>query len=198
MIFLACGNIPYVWFSRTVSNSAQSIILGRALMDQVEIPKVFFPAVVVFQDLFKSILVFFVLLLYVSIIGFEPTLAWLSIPLLLFVQLTLISAVALFTAMVVPFLPDLRFIVATGLQMLMFASGIFYSYEDVILPEHRELFLLNPLANLIRMYREVLMEGQWPDWADLGWIFLASAIAIFVLMQAMKKLDSTYPRLVQQ
>ena len=198
LVFLCCGNIPFVWFSRSVSNSAQSIVLGRSLMNQVQIPKVFFPAVVVMQDLFKALLVFAVLLLFVYFIGFTPTIAWLSLPLLILAQLVLICAVALFVSMIIPFLPDLRFIVATVLQLLMFASGIFYSYEDVILPEHRSLFLLNPVANLIRMYREVLMAGQWPDWLDLGLIILVSLLAIAVLLVVMKKLDSTYPRLVLQ
>ena len=58
LIFLLCGQIPFLWLARTISNSASSIEQGRGLMQQLEIPKIFFPLVVIAQDFVKSIIVF--------------------------------------------------------------------------------------------------------------------------------------------
>ncbi len=79
--------------------------------------------------------------------------------------------------------------------MLMMGSGIFYSYE-VILPEHRSLFFMNPMANLIHNYRRVLMYQQWPDWQALALIGLASLVLIVVLTRLLRGGNATYARLI--
>src|SRR5690606_38957070 len=43
LVFLLCGQIPFLWFSRTITNGSASIEQGRGLMQQIEIPKIFFP-----------------------------------------------------------------------------------------------------------------------------------------------------------
>lgn len=194
--FLCCGHIPFQWFSKTVSNSCGAISDGKGLMNQISIPKVFFPAVVIFQDLFKSIIVFVLLMGLVLVMGFEPQLSWLSIPVLMICQLIFISSIALYVAMVVPFIPDMRFIVSTCIMMMMFGSGIFYNYKDVILEKHRDAFLLNPMANLIRSYREVLLEGLWPDWGSLFSMTLVCLCLFLVALLILRKIDSIFPRLV--
>ncbi|NQU35025.1 MAG: phosphate ABC transporter permease, partial [Bacteroidetes bacterium] len=99
---------------------------------------------------------------------------------------------------ITPFLPDFKFIISTGMMMLMFGSGIFYSYKDVILAKHQELFLMNPLANLIKNYREVLLEYQTPDWHDLAIINACSILLIIVMRIWFKYQDSNYARVVVQ
>ena len=96
-------------------------------------------------------------------------------------------------AAVVPFLPDLRFVVKTGLMLMMFGSGIFYHYE-LILPEHRGFFFLNPMANLIRNYREVLLHQNWPDWQALGVIALLSILFLGLMVWVFHRFSSTYVR----
>lgn len=196
VVFLCCGKIPFLWFSRTVNNSCGAIIGGKGLMNQVSIPKSFFPTVVIFQDLFKSAIVFSLLAVFVALNGFELTLAWLAIPVLMLCQLLFISALAFVVAMIVPFIPDLRFIVGTGILMMMFGSGIFYDYKKVILPEHRDLFLMNPMANLIRSYRDVMLDGVWPDWSSLAIMSTCCALLLVVALLILKRLDPVYPRLV--
>lgn len=196
IVFLCCGNIPFTWFSRTINNAGSAIIGGKGLMNQIHITKAFFPVVVIFQDLFKTIIVFMILLMFVWFNGFEPSEAWLAIPVIMLAQLLLISSIAIFVSMIVPFIPDMRFIISTGLMMLMFGSGLFYDYKQVILPEHQDIFLMNPIANLISMYRQVLMEGLMPNWLSLLYIFSISSVSLLLALLLLKKLDSTYTRLV--
>ena len=39
--------------------------------------------------------------------------------------------------------------------MMMFGLAIFYSNKHVLLPEHREIFLMNPMADLWRLSEHV-------------------------------------------
>lgn len=198
VVFLVCGKIPFLWFSRSITNSANSVLDASGLMGQIAIPKILFPIIVVLQDLIKSCVVMCLMMLFVWFMGLEPNMSWLATLPVMFVQLLFILACALICAAFVPFLPDLKFIINTGVMVMMFASGVFYSFEDVLLAEHQALFLLNPLANLIRMYRQILIEGAWPDWAALGWIVLISSAIVVLMVLWFRKFDGHYPRLVTQ
>lgn len=198
VIFLICGNIPFLWFSRTVGNTSSAIIAGRGLMNQIAIPKIFFPMVIICQDSVKTSVIFLLMISLVALYGFEIKITWLALFPLMIAQFCFVAAIALVGAALVPFVPDLRFVIQTGIMLTMFASGIFYSYEDVILPEHQQLFLLNPMANLIKMYREVLMLGIWPSWGAIFTITLGSMAVISLMVVVYKKVGAKYPRLVLQ
>ena len=195
VVFLLTGLIPWLWFNKSVSNATGSIRSGRAILMQTRVPISLFPAEVVVQDFVKQLLVFSLLIVFLLAYGMGPSIHWLAIVPLVLAQLAFVLAVSFFVAMLVPFLPDLRYLVQTGLLLMMFGSGIFYSY-DLILPEHRGIFFLNPMASLIKDYREVFMHQHWPDWIALGNIFLFSIILLGLCVSFLRKHRTTYSRLV--
>jgi lipopolysaccharide transport system permease protein len=198
VVFLMCGQIPFLWFARTVSNSCSAIEQGAGLMTQLQINKLFFPLVTILQDFIKSICVLALLVTFVLLYLQKPSIHWVALPAIVLTQLLFVASVSLFCAMLIPFLPDIRFLVSTGIQLMMFGSGIFYSYQEVILPEHQSIFLANPLANLITQYRNVLMLNQYPDWTALLIIAVVSGTVFFSLVWLLRRIDSVYPRLVIQ
>jgi lipopolysaccharide transport system permease protein len=198
VVFLVCGKIPFLWFSKSVTNASRSIIAGRGLINQVSIPKTFFPMLVVFQDAFKQVIVFIFMFVFIIAYGIDFSWVWLSVGFVILTQFLLISAAALFVAAITPFLPDFRYLISTTMMALMLGSGIFYSYKEVLLPEHQQLFLMNPIANLIKNYRQVLMDGMLPDWSALGAICAASITLIVIMTVYYKKTDTVYARLIAQ
>jgi lipopolysaccharide transport system permease protein len=98
----------------------------------------------------------------------------------------------------VPLVPDFRFLITTMLTVLMWGSGVFYSYKDVLLKQHQELFLMNPMANLIKNYRQVLLDGQLPDWGALLVICAVSIALIAIMGLVFRRLETTYARLAMQ
>lgn len=198
LVFLLLGKIPYLWFAKSVNNSARSIPEGRGLIHQMAIPKPFFPLLVVAQDLVKQIVVLVTLLVILSANGFLPDVHWLALPLVVLVQLSLVVAVALLVSAIVPVVPDFQYIVHTGMIMLMFASGIFYDYRFALDPALQQYFLLNPLAVLIEAYRDVLMRSAWPEPAGLVAIALGSTVTCWLMMRLFRRFDSRYARMVVQ
>lgn len=193
--FLLTGLIPWLWFNKTVSNSMLSIVYGKNLMMQVHLPKIILPTVGILQDAIKQVVVMALLLLFLSLSGIEQSWCWIALPLLMVTQILFISACAYLVAAVVPFLPDLKFLVSAALQMLFFASGIFY--DDKMIPEqYHSLFYLNPIANLLRNYRNMLLHNQWPDWQWMLIVAAGSLCIIFIMWLMIRKLDHIYPRVV--
>jgi len=198
IVFLVCGKIPFLWFSKSVTNASNSIIAGRGLINQVAISKPFFPLLVVFQDAFKQAVVFIIMFLFIAGYGMEVSWAWFSITAVILTQFLFISAAALLVAAITPLLPDFRYLISTAMMALMLGSGVFYSYKEVLLAEHQKMFLLNPVANLIKNYRQILMDGAYPDWSALGAISLISGLLILMLFLYFRKTDTLYARLIVQ
>ena len=196
--FLLCGKVPYLWFSKSINNSAQSIKAGRGLINQVPINKAFFPLLVIGQDLVKQTIVFALMLGFLVVYGITPGLQWFSVLFVLVTQLAIIVPCALIAAGVTAFIPDFRYLIQTAMLLLLFGSGIFYSYKDVILPRHQELFLLNPLARLIKNYRQVLLDLQTPDWYELSVLLVGSLIVTFIVLRLYQKADFAFARMATE
>ena len=115
--FLLSGLVVWNWYRQTIGHAGNTILNGKGLMNQVHVPKIVFPLVTLLTDLTKFAFVFILLLIFLWISGYWPTPAYLALPLLLLVQLLLISALAVLLAGLVPYLPDLRFLVDNLLQL---------------------------------------------------------------------------------
>lgn len=165
-IFLIVGVTFWTWFNKSVMNCADAIYEKKHVLEHCRVDPLIFPMTSIFKDLAKESLVVVLLLLLLCVLGMAPSLLWIYVPLIALVQLIITAAVGVFVAGVIPFMPDLRILISTGLQFLMFASGVFYSKANI--PSELGFLLdINPLAVLISMYRDVLMYGRVPVVSEL-------------------------------
>lgn len=179
--FLIIGVTFWTWFNKSVSNCLDSIYEKKHVLEHCRIDPIIFPLTSIFKDLAKEGVVVMLLVVMLFIAGFKPTVDWLYLPILFAIQLVFTAGVGVFVAGVIPFMPDLRIIVSSALQFLMFASGVFYGKENI--PADFAFMLdVNPLALLISMYRGVMMYGTAPAVADI--LFL-SALSIFLFFFAV-------------
>jgi len=153
--------------------------------------------VVVGRDAFKQLFVSSLLLIFLVFYPTPVTICWAALPVLMFIQLVLVAAVAMLSSALVPFLPDLHFIIQTAVHLMFFASGIFYDIESVVNSEHRPYVYLNPMAGLIKNYRDILIYGKWPDWQYLGFVALFAVIFFYLSIKIITKFDHIYPKISQ-
>jgi len=193
--FLLCGLVVWKWFASTVAYSANSIVENIGLIRQVYLPKTIFPVIVIFISSFRFLIVLILLLLFLILTEDFVSIAWLSLPVLLFVQLLLISFVAIMLAAIIPFIPDLKLIIDNLLMMLFFLSGIFFDIREM--SEQIQFYLyLNPMAIMIENYRIVLLEGNWPDWSLLGIVALFSVVGLSISVTIIQRYDRIYPKVI--
>ena len=194
-VFLLTGLIPWMWFNKGVMGSSSSIIGGQTLMIQVGLPAIFFPLVSLLQTAIKEIPVFVMLFAFLWLQGFTPDISWWALLPVVLVQLIVMTAFACGVAAVIPFARDLSYLVPTGLMFLMLCSGIFYDYQ-IIPGKWQELFLLNPMAFLLKCYRDIFIDGVVPDLNTLSLWGLGGAITCLLLMLIYQRLRYVYPRIV--
>lgn len=193
--FLLCGLVFWKWFASTVTHSANSIVSNVGLIRQVYLPKVIFPVIVIFTNSFKFSIILIIFLLFLILAEGSVSITWLSLPVLLFVQLLLISSIGIMLAAIIPFVPDLNLIIDNILMMLFFLSGIFFDISTM--PEQTQFYLhMNPMAIMIENYRIVLLGGNWPDWSLLGIVTLFSSMGILVSVTIIHRFDRVYPKAI--
>ena len=190
--FLIVGVTTWLWFSSGVGNATQTLSGARNLILQLKVPKVMFPLISVIAVSYKQAFVFLILLLAMgAIIGVSP--AWAALPILIAVQLLLIVAGACAVAFLCVWLPDMRFVVTSALQLMMFCSGVFFEIESF--PERvQEWFRLNPMAVMLEQYRLILLDGTLPDLIWCAWMAIACGISILLLNFAYKRWDQELTR----
>jgi len=195
--FLLIGVVVWNWYRQTIGHAGNAIVNGKGLINQVWVPKIVFPIVTVLMDTTKFVVVFTLLVTFLLASGAPVGKAYLALPIIMLVQFLMIASLAVTFAAIVPYIPDLRFVVDNLLNLQFFLSGIFFAVHDVP-SAFQGWFLMNPTAALIVSYRRVLLDGSWPLWLHLGWIIAGSVLLLSISSAWLRIRDQDYPRLLSQ
>ena len=192
-----CGLVPWRWFSEAVARGVSSISMNANLMSQVYINKLVFPAVTVTVATMKHLLMLAMLLGFVLIMGNSITSVWLALPLVFLVQLLFLTGISSVAGAIEPFYPDLRLITEHILTGLFFVSGVFF--EPVGLgPFWRRIFDTNPVTVMIRCYRSILMDNQWPPIESFTYLITLAVVMNLAAIILVLRFDRIYPKVVVQ
>lgn len=168
-IYVFAGLLPWLFFSNSVSSSANSLVGNSNLITKVYFPRLFIPLASIgvgLIDLFVSLMILAVLMAYY---GVTPSATMLLTPIVLLGIILSSAGVGMLLSALTVTYRDFRYVVPFMLQAWMFASPIVYPIS-VISERWRWLFELNPLSGLISAFRSC---------------FLASPIVLPQLVQAM-------------
>ena len=177
-LFLFAGMLPWLLFSETVQRSASS------LLDQANlITKTVFPAEIVPVSIFLSSLVSHLIALALAVAAVGIWLNQISAGLILLpVYMLLLGLFAVGFGWI---LASLQVYLRDTAQMLTVILTFWFWLTPIFITEQqfptRLRFLLagNPLAYLVRAYRELLLSGRWPGLDEVG-IMAVFAVATFM------------------
>jgi lipopolysaccharide transport system permease protein len=193
--FLLVGLVFWQWWGNCLNNGANSIVQAKGLIKQVYLPKELFPLISIFTDTFKFLIVLCLLMVFLWVYGKPPTAMYVYLPFLLLCQFLLILGGAFIVAGLVPFVPDLRFAVNHTLRMMFFMSGIFYP-ASAIPEQYLHWYYMNPMANLIEAFRDVLLYDREPGIERLLMIAITSFFVFLAGWALIRRYDRTYPKVI--
>ena len=194
--FLLVGLVVWRWWTAIIHEGANSLVRNQHLIRQVYLPKFIFPFVAVLTQSFKFAIVFTILLAFLWMYGYLPGVSYAALPLVFLSQLLLVSGVTLVLSSLYPYMPDLRLLVETALQLLFFVSGVFFGGGDIP-AEYRLYFFLNPLARLLESYREILLFNSTPDFGALALIGLLGLLLMVLGLLFLIRNDRKYPKVIR-
>jgi lipopolysaccharide transport system permease protein len=170
MVMLLLGTLTWQWFESAVTLGSQGIKTKLHIMMHFPLPKYIFPLVGVFTSTWKFLCVFVVLLVFCALAGYPPNACYLYLPLVLGAQLVLIIGFALPLAIGVAYFNDLLIVTNSLFRLMMILSGAVF--EASVVPRTARLyFYANPMAGLIKSYRDIVLRGSPPHPALLAYAF---------------------------
>lgn len=171
-LFLLCGLLPWNYFSNSVTGSLYSVVGNGNLVKKVYFPRAVLPIATVLSQLVNFLLAFIVL--FAALLVFQANFSpWLwTLPLVLLIQTVFTLGIALVLSTLNVFYRDTAMIMDVVMLAWFFLTPVFYSTN--ILPQsvtllgvtvnpQRLLFILNPMASLVNIYRDLLYWGYRTD-----------------------------------
>ena len=197
-LFAYSALVPWSLFQAATNYSINAIIANAPIVRKIYCPREVFPIAAVLSsaaDFAISMVILFVLSFS---LGYFPTWSWLALVPLLLVLFMLMLALALFFSATVAYFRDVRYVVPSVLQALLFLTPIAYSLETLaqrvaLFREHPLLLqvyqYVNPLAPILDGFRRALAYGEWPDWGPLGVAAGASLVGLVASYRWYKRRD---------
>jgi lipopolysaccharide transport system permease protein len=187
-LFLCVGLIPWLFFATAVMAATDSVSGSANFVTTVYFPREILPVSAVLMrvlDLAAGLAVVFGLLLYYGY-GLGWTAGWL--PLLCLGHFVLGLGLGLPLAALNLFFHDVRFLVATALNVWFFVTPVMYPPE-IVPDRYRFLQTLNPNAWLIDAYRAALLDGKSPSAEILLWTAGTSLVVLAAGYWTFKRLE---------
>lgn len=181
-LVLFCGLLVLNLFGECLSRSPGLVLGQPSYVKRVVFPLEILPVVAVGNALFNGGVGLIVLVLANLTLNGELPWTLVFTPLVLLPIVLLTLGVSWTLASLGVFLRDLPYVVALLLQILTFATPIFYPVEA--LPDWaRPIILANPLTPAVDDLRRVALWGQMPDWPRLA-VSLLGGVTVLVLGHA--------------
>lgn len=186
-VFLFCGLLPWLWFSSSILEGSNAIIAGSSLVKKVLFPPEVLPIVVVLSNLAHFLLGLPIVFLF--LIGSGVGISWwaLALPVLIVLQLLFTVGLALALSSLSVHLRDITQILANVMTLWFFLCPIIYSLDvvrGVLQAKGLEplmwSFRLNPMAQLVTAYHDLLFYGRAPGLAGLAGVLAAGLIMLWL------------------
>lgn len=185
------GSVIWLFFANSVTIASGSLVGNAALLTKVYFPRLLAPLAPILAALLDLVIAFFVLLgVMAAYYGTYPGhRLWTAVPFVLLAMGTAFGVGAWLSALNVKY-RDVRFVVPFLLQLWMFVSAVFYSFQSLGLDEPlATIFWLNPMAGAVEGFRWALLGGIRPTGGDIaistlaGLVLLASGVLYFRRME---------------
>lgn len=197
LLFLLCGLLAWKAFAGSINQSITILTSQASIIRSIGFPKAVLPLSLVLSNsvffAFGLLVATVVALVYAPEYGTWPGWSYLLLPLVIGLQLMFTAGLALVMAVLGVLFRDTGNIMRHLLRMWYFMSPGLYSLDRV--PERLQpLFRLNPFAELMTAYRDIIMHGRVPAAYDLVY---AGAVGLAMLLVGYWTFIRLEGRLVQ-
>lgn len=190
-VFLVVALIPWTFFSTTLIQSTNAIVINGGILKKVYFPREILPISIVTSNLLNFLISFLIILgaLLISGVGISPYI--LLFPVILIIQYILSIGFAFILSSITVYIRDLEYFINILMMLWFYLNPIVYSI-DLIPSKLMPIFQLNPMLYVINAYRDVLYYQQLPNMKMLGFLFVFSTIFCFAGYHIFKKLEKRF------
>jgi lipopolysaccharide transport system permease protein len=189
-VFVFSALLPWIFFSSTISNAVNGLVLHPNLLTKMYFPREIIPL----SYLFAALVDFGIasLLLGLLLKYYRVPLDWhllYAIPIVVILA-GFAAAIALFFSALQVRFRDVGLAMPFLLQIWMFTVPVVYSLQSVP-ASFRRWYLLDPVAGLIESFRRLVIHGTAPGLANLAFSSAATVTVLALAYAFFKSSEAT-------
>jgi ABC-2 type transport system permease protein len=202
-VSLLLGIVLYTFFAEATSGAVTSVVDREQLVRKIHFPRLAIPMSVVLTAGFNLAPNLLIVFIFGAVLGVDPGLSWLELPVLIAVlALFAIGVASLLSALYVRF-RDLRPIWDVTLQVIFYGSFIIVPFETVFerFPGLSQALLANPLAVIVQQARHAIVDPALPTAAEAiggsARLLIPIAIVAATCALGLRVFDREAPRIAE-
>lgn len=190
-LYLLIGIVSWRFMANGTSTAMGAIVGKSNLVTKIYIPRQVLVLSNVLSSFISSLLEFLVLLILLLAFGVKISANILFFPAVHMIYFVMVYGISLALAALYVYYRDLNQIWEVLLQLGFFVSPVCYSIS--IVPENYLFYyMLNPVTQVMQIYRKTLLYGQSPSLASLADILLAAGIMMIIGAAIFKRLERRF------
>ena len=163
------GFVFWLPFANAVTLASNSLVGNASLVTKIYFPRLLAPLGTIVATGVDLVLSTGLLVVVMAAYGYfpDPVRVWVAIPAVLVAAATAVGVGSWLAALNVKY-RDIRFVVPFVLQLWLFGSSVFITFEALNLSEPwATIYWLNPMAGAVEAFRWSMMGGVRPEVAHL-------------------------------
>lgn len=190
-IFMMVALVPWTYFTTAIQNGAYGVVNESGIIKKVYFPREIIPISIVISSLVNFLITCIIVFLFILIsgVGFTPYV--LLFPLIVLIQTIFTLGFTFILSAITVYVQDIGHFVSIVLMLAFYATPIVYNGE--LLPaKFQWIIKLNPMAQVINAYRDVLFYHKSPNYMDLSILFGVSMLILIGGYFIFKKLKRNF------
>lgn len=203
LLFYLSGIVPWTFFSTVTTRTSRTFVNNASVLTKVYFPRLVMPVSTTLSTLF-SLLVQLVLLTVIIFFyalfrdyQWTPSIQLLALPVVIVLMSFLGLGVGILVSALTTKYRDLGFLVAYGVQLLMFVSPVIFPLSLVAekSPAMLPFLKANPMTPIIETVRTMFFGGQI-DWAGLGYAGLFAGIIFVIGLAIFQRVERSFADII--
>jgi ABC-2 type transport system permease protein len=177
-VALLLGIVLFSFLNESTTAAVRSLHTRETLVRKVDFPRLAVPMASVLTATFNLGLNLVPVVGFLLISGGAPQVSWLVFPAVMVVLIAFAFGLSMILSVSFVRFRDIEPIWSVILQMLFYASGVFFTVDTIHGTFLRDLFFCNPFAALMATARHTLVDGSWTAPTDIfscEWLVLIPA-----------------------
>ncbi|MGY5766401.1 ABC transporter permease [Brachybacterium sp. DNPG3] len=164
--FIVIGILMYRSTSSAIGAGAGTLNAGKAMIRAFNFPRAAIVIAASLRDILTSAITVAITCCVIIVIPpfAPPQLTWTLVPVLFVIHSFMNTGIRFITARIGFYFPDMTQVLGVVSRFLMYGSGVMFPIERFVdHPSIMAIIEINPLYQIIDMYRTVLIDGQIPE-----------------------------------
>jgi lipopolysaccharide transport system permease protein len=196
-LFYMSGTVVWSYFAACLTKTSETFVQNAHLFGKVYFPRMAVPVSVLISSLITFLIQFLFFLVFVGYFwlrGASIQFHWLWVslsPLLILMMAGLGLGFGVIISSLTTKYRDLRFLVAFGVQLLMYATPVIYPVSSI--PERYQwIILANPMTPIVEAFRYAFLGAGTVDPVHLLYSFVFMLGAVFLGIVIFNRVEQTF------